>query len=349
MVYRPGGYRLTLVGNGLPTLAVVGVETTLWGVPAAAVHNPLRGLFCTAGDVNQRWNCEGGGVSSGEAPTPFLTMPSNCTAGPLTGSVSADSWQEPGRYARARSTLPGMTGCEQLPFNPEITVSPDTLLADEPVGMDVSIKVHQSENVRAAATPQLRDATVTLPPGVSISPGVADGVQACQPTGPQGIDMPTGLNALGEPLEPDEVGEGEDIGLNEQPRLAPGHCPEASNIGTAEALTPLLASPIKGRVYLAAPGCGGAGQASCTEEDALDGNLYRLYVELGGRGDPHDDGVILKVQGEVQANSATGQLTVKLIENPQSQSLHRRTHTLRKRRQPRPQTELPKRSSRHRG
>jgi hypothetical protein len=317
VVYRPGGYRLTLVGNGLPALAVVGVETTLWGVPAAAVHDPLRGLVCTAGDVNQQWNCEGGGVSSGEAPTPFLTMPSNCTAGPLTGSVSADSWEEPGRYARARSTLPGMTGCEQLPFNPEITVSPDTLLADEPVSMDVSIKVHQSEYVRAVATPQLRDATVTLPPGVSISPGVADGLQACQPTGPQGIDMPTGLNALGEPLEPDEVGEGEDIGPDEQPRLAPGHCPEASNIGTAEALTPLLASPIKGRVYLAAPGCGGAGQASCTEEDALDGNLYRLYVELGGRGDPHDDGVILKVQGEVQASSATGQLTVKLIENPQ--------------------------------
>jgi hypothetical protein len=317
VVYGPGGYRLALTGHGLPALGVVGVETTLWGVPAAAIHDPQRGLSCTTSDVNQQWNCEGGDVSSGETPAPFLTMPSDCTAGPQTGSVSADSWEEPGRYATALSTLPRMTGCEVLPFDPEIEVRPDTLLADEPVGMSVSIGARQTENTGAVATPQLRDATVTLPQGVSISPGVADGLQACRPTGSQGIDMPTGLDARGNPLEPDEVGEGEDIGPDEQPRLAPGHCPEASSVGTAEALTPLLASPIKGRVYLATPGCGGAGQALCTERDALDGNLYRLYMELGGRGDPQNDGVILKVEAEIQANAATGQLTVKLIESPQ--------------------------------
>jgi hypothetical protein len=316
VVRTPQGYGLSIVGNGLPALSVVSVETTLWGVPAATVHDPQRGLSCTAGDVNQQWSCQGGGVPSGEAPVAFLTMPSDCSAGPQTGIAWADSWEEPGRYEQGRSTLPGMTGCDLLPFDPEIEVKPDTLLADEPVGVSVGIGVHQTESPQEVATPQLRGATVTLPQGVSISPGVADGVQACKQTGREGIDIPTGLNASGEPLKPGEIGEGEEAGLSGEPRLAPGHCPEASTVGAAEALTPLLPSPIKGRVYLATPGCGGPGQGSCTEEDAVDGNLYRLYVELGGSG-VRDEGVNIKVEGKVEANPATGQLTVKLMENPQ--------------------------------
>ncbi len=71
---------------------------------------------------------------------------------------------------------------------------------------------------------------------------------------------------------------------NGELQLAPGHCPDASTVGTAEAITPLLPAPVKGHVYLARPVCGGAGQAACTEEDALDGNLYQLYLELGGHG-----------------------------------------------------------------
>jgi hypothetical protein len=317
VVYTSRGYGLALAGNGLPSLGVEGVETTLWGTPAEAVHDPQRGLFCEAGDVNEQWRCEGGGLSSGEEPAPFLTMPDDCSAGAQTATAWADSWEEAGRYVQARSTLPGMTGCDLLPFDPELEVRPDTLLADEPVGVGVSIGAGGMENTGAVTRPQLRDATVTLPQGVSISPGVADGVQACKQTGPEGIDMPTGLNARGEPLEPGELGEGEEIGPSEEGRLAPGHCPDASTIGVAEAHTPLLASPIKGLVYLAAPGCGGSGQLPCTEQDAVDGNLYRLYVELGGRAESHDNGINIKVEGEVQANPATGQLTVKLIENPQ--------------------------------
>lgn len=311
------GYGLALVGNGLPPLGVVGVETTLWGIPAAAVHDPQRGIFCTAANVDQQWSCEGGDLPSGEAPTPFLTMPSDCAAGPQAGAVWADSWEEPGRHVQAQSTLPGPTGCELLPFDPEIEVKPDTLLADAPVGVSVSIKSRTAEGAAAVSTPQLRDATVTLPQGVSISPSVADGLQACEQTGPQGIDMPTGLNAHGEPLEPGEVGEGEEVDPSGEGQLAPGHCPEASTVGTAEARMPLLPNPIKGRVYLATPRCGGPGQRACSEQDAVNGNLYRLYVELGDRDEPHDEGVHVKVEGRVQANPATGQLTVHLLENPQ--------------------------------
>ncbi len=316
LVRTAQGYGLAILAGGLPMLGVTDLQVTLWGVPGDESHDPQRGLFCTASGANQSWACTGGGLPYGVPQAPFLTMPAACSAGPVTAGVRADSWEEPGRYVQAHSTLPGMSKCELLRFDPEIEVRPDTLLADEPVGLDVDIEVPQTQSTQAAATPPLRDATVTLPQGVSITPGVADGLRGCPATGPEGIDIPTGLNASGEELEPGEVGEGEEVGPNGEPRLAPGHCPEASTIGSAEALTPLLASPIKGRVYLATPGCGGPGQGSCSEEDAVDGNLYRLYVELGGSGEP-DEGVNIKLEGRVQANPATGQLTVKLMDIPQ--------------------------------
>ena len=89
-------------------------------------------------------------------------------------------------------------------------------------------------------------------------------------------------------------------------------------MGTAEAITPLLAEPIEGHVYLARPLCGGAGQAACTEQDALDGHLYQLYLELGGEGELANAGVNIKVPGFVEANPATGQLTTKFPDNPQA-------------------------------
>ena len=315
MVRTPAGYGLALTVNGLPMLGINGLETTLWGVPAEAVHDPLRGLACTATVVQQQWTCEGGGAKSGEASVPFLTMPSDCAGGAQSATVWADSWEEPDRYVQAKSTLPTITSCSSVPFAPEIEVRPDTLLADAPVGLMVNVATPQSENAPMAAAPPLRTTRMTFAQGLTISPGVADGLLACEHDGAQGIDIPTGLNAESEPLKPSEVGEGEEPGPGGEARLAPGHCPQASIVGSAEAVTPLLASPIKGRVYIATPGCGGPDQAPCTEADAVDGNLYHLYVELGG--EPGEESLDIKLEASVQANPATGQLTLTLIENPQ--------------------------------
>ncbi len=50
-------------------------------------------------------------------------------------------------------------------------------------------------------------------------------------------------------------------------------------------------------------------RAACTEEDAADGKLYRLYLELGGEGELAQTGIHFKVALETHANPATGQLT----------------------------------------
>jgi hypothetical protein len=315
LVRTEGGYGFTVVSNAIPPVELIRVETTFWGVPADPSHDPMRGLYCGSVQWKSQITCKpgSGNTSSEVAPVPFLSMPTDCSVGPEMATVRTDSWQEPGRvlenqkyqgYANAGWQMPGVTGCDRLAFNPEIEVGQDTKLADEPVALGVNIKVPQPETPERLATPHLRKAVVTLPLGMSISPGVVDGIRACEGSGPEGINI-TGP-------------ESEEVGLNGELQLAPGHCPDASIVGTAEATTPLLPVPVRGHVYLAKPGCGGAARLPCTEEDALDGNLYQLYLELGGTGEFADVGIQIKVGGKTEVDPATGQITSVFEENPQT-------------------------------
>ncbi|HEY3828020.1 MAG TPA: hypothetical protein VGL57_02375 [Solirubrobacteraceae bacterium] len=307
-----GEYGFTVVSNEIPLLGIESFELTFWGVPADASHNGMRGRFCRRTDAQAMLFCEGGGMASGHELVPFLSLPTDCSAGPETTTLRADSWEEPGGvregrytgYTNATATMPGVTGCNLLPFSPSIEVQPDTQMADEPVGLGVNLQVPQTETPQVNATSHLRDAVVTLPEGLSISPGIVDGIQACNESGPEGINF-TGP-------------ESEEEGPNGELQLAAGHCPNASTVGTAEAVTPLLPEPVKGHIYLARPQCGGAGQSACTDQDALDGNLYQLYLELGGVGPLASTGINIKAHGYVEANPATGQITTKFLENPQA-------------------------------
>lgn len=307
-------YELSVSSTGIPLVQLYRVETTFWGVPADPSHDPMRGLFCKSTGESTPFECQHGNETSGAPPVPFLTLPTGCAAGPETATVRTDSWEEPGTvsegryqgFTEASATLPGATGCNLLAFDPAIEARPDTEAPDEPVGLDVNVRVPLNEEVAAAATPQLRDARVTLPEGLSVNAGVVDGIRACEPTGPEGINI-TGP-------------ESERVSVSGELQLAPGKCPDASAVGTAEAITPLLSEPVRGHVYLARPGCGNTalGQNPCTEEDARDGDLYKLYLELGGEGELETTGVHIKVEGRTLVNLATGQITSVFDENPQT-------------------------------
>jgi hypothetical protein len=313
LVHTAQGYGFTVVSNAIPMVGLVEFELTFWGVPADSSHDPTRGLFCAIDERGEEYlECKGGNESAGVEAVPFLSLPTDCAAGPEVATMRTDSWQEPGSvsegrytgYAEEAATLPGVTGCNLLQFDPSLEVTPDSPLADAPVGLGVGIQVPQPELPGVDATPHLRDAAVTLPEGISISPGIVDGIQACNESGPEGINF--------------SGPESEEVGLNGESQLAAGHCPNASAIGTAEAVTPLLPEPVKGHVYLARPLCGGPAQEACNNKDALDGNLYQMYLELGGVGPLGDTGVNIKAHGYVEADPATGQLTAKFLENPQA-------------------------------
>jgi hypothetical protein len=263
------------------------------------------------------------GEHFGEAgsSTPFFTNPSSCTDTPLSARVEIDSWQHPGVYDAAETTVyPELTGCNLLQFEPSLSVQPETTQADEPSGYAFTISNPQVESAFTTGTPDLRDATVTLPAGVSLSPGAADGLKACPATGPEGINIgsdetgQTGAD-LGDE-QATELGAGHEGG-NDSPyddglyHTAPGHCPAASTIGTVEIATPLLPSPLEGHVYVAQPECGGTGQEPCKESDASDGRLFKIYLEASGSGS------IIKLAGSAFVNPTTGQITTSFTENPQ--------------------------------
>jgi uncharacterized repeat protein (TIGR01451 family) len=320
VVHTSKGYGLTVVTNSVPMIHIYLVETSFWGVPAASVHDPERGLVCQNTPSNIQslvWRCGDangkfvGGEPSSAPPTPFLIMPSDCSAGPQPVVLRTDSWEAPGRvreqryegYAEKSFTMPGATGCNLLQFAPGIGVEPDTSLADAPVGLTVGLTVPQFEEAGRFSTPQLRDASVRLPEGVSISPGIVDGIRACEESGPEGINF-TGP-------------ESEEVGANGELQLAAGHCPDASIVGTAVASTPLLPEKLEGHVYLARPRCGGPGESACTVQDAREGRLYQLYLELGGTGQLASSGVHIKVRLRTEADPVTGQLTTLTEDDPQ--------------------------------
>ncbi len=290
-VHLGSTYGLQVTVPGIPALQTIGTSLTFFGQPAQ--HD-----------------------SSGSSLS-FFTNPVGCAGGSSPARIEVDTWQHPGiYYSREATAYPSLVGCEMLQFSPTLSVRPETTQADEPSGYGFEIEIPQNESPFTPGTPELKNASVTLPAGVSVSPSAADGLVACEATGPHGIDIPTGngyaseIGALREAEARGEAG-GEAIGPDGMPHLIPGHCPSASSVGTVEITTPLLPGPLEGHVFLGQPGCGGAGQAPCTPADAADGNLVHIYLEAAG------SGVVIKLPGSVSLNRSTGQITTTFTENPQ--------------------------------
>lgn len=286
------GYYLSIAVPDIPRsayLKITGVSLTLFGNPS-----------------------EQDGIGNSAKPTGFVTNPSNCSSGPLRGSVEMNSWVNPSRWVAQEATMyeasptQGVSGCRLLEFGSTIAVAPESTQADTPSGYEVDLKVPQApELFGALATPDLRNAELTLPEGVALSPGAADGLVSCKATGPEGIELGSG-DAVSHDLQ-----EGETEGTDGLVHPSPGHCPSASAIGTVEVKTPLLAEPLHGHIFTAEPLCGGSGQPACSDAEAAAGNIFRLYLEAEG------SGVIVKLEGRARANPTSGQLTVTFKENPQ--------------------------------
>jgi hypothetical protein len=240
-------YGVRVIVSNIPQAAgVVGSSVTFFGSPSTDPnYSSLR-------------------FGLGEESVAFLDNPTGCTSEPQVATVSMDTWQHPGRWlsdgspdlsspgwASATTTaFPSVTGCSLLQFDPAIELAPDTSQADEPSGMTVNLRVPQAAQMAPLlVTPELKNATVTLPAGLSISPSAAEGLQGCSEA-QIAFALPT-----------------------------PGGCPLASEIGTVRIATPLLSEPLTGRLYLGQPGCD-----PCSSADAADGNELHMFLEAEGSG-----------------------------------------------------------------
>jgi len=271
-----GNYGLTVeVKDVGQASSFVKATTTLWGIPSAAAHNSERGPAGECEDANVE-EC-----GTGLPEEPFLTMQSACSSGPLTTTIHADSWQEPGKFVTAQAETQnsagepvGVLGCNRLAFEPTLTAQPDTEQSDTPAGLTVDVKPSLGGllDPNGVSSADIKNTRVTLPQGVVINPGQAAGLQACQPS----------QDALG------RLANGEEDN-------GPPECPLASKVGMDEITTPLLPDKLEGDVYV------------------LQSNPPNLQLLVSASA----DGVNVKLVGNVHLDETTGQLTTTFTETPQ--------------------------------
>ncbi len=250
---------------------VTASRITIWGTPWDKSHETVRGRCVETVEL-----CPVVGT-----PRPFLRLPSNC-ADPLLTTMSYTTWTRPPIFAGASDSEPAPTGCEAPDFSPTIEAKPSTNVADSPSGLHVDLHLPQkaNEDPEGLGEADLRDATVTLPPGLSVNPSSADGLGACSlaQIGYQGLKQ-------GKPSFSTE----------------PAHCPDAAKIGTVEIDAPAVDHPLPGSIYLA------------KQSENPFGSLIALYIAVN---DPQT-GVVIKLPGRVETNPVTGQITNIFEQNPQ--------------------------------
>ena len=283
------------VKNATQTAGLLSSQVTLWGVPADERHNGARGWECVAGGAFHNQVGRACPASTTLPQTPFLRLPSSCAADPalepVTSAMEANSWTQPGSFLGTEYAWMGTSGeplgftsCGAVPFAPTLDMTPEQHSAATPTGVSVSVKVPQSGLLEAGGLGEadVRDSTVSLPPGVELSPSAANGLQACSEAqiGFEQINPGTGMAEF---------------------NTSPPGCPDASKIGTVRIKTPLLENELEGSVYLAA------------QEANPFGSLVAIYLVAE---DPVS-GVLVKLAGEGQLNESTLQVTTSFRNTPQ--------------------------------
>ena len=74
-----------------------------------------------------------------------------------------------------------MGGCNQLDFSPTIEAKPTTDLADSPSGLALDVTVPENEDSEGLVAAHLREARFVLPPGLTVNPSAANGLNVCSP------------------------------------------------------------------------------------------------------------------------------------------------------------------------
>ncbi|MGC1853359.1 MAG: hypothetical protein WA687_13055, partial [Solirubrobacterales bacterium] len=258
---EPGLFGLSLLGNDIFLESDIAWESdyheyfTIHVAKLSLPELPLLGEFARV--AKNRLVFDG---TSGPDGT-FITTPTTCLGPAVPGSalehvystyLRADSYEEanptfpegspfivskiprkPGEF----ETSP--KGCGSIPFDPSISVDPNTAQADSPAGATVTVELPEVKGGGNRGSSQVRNATVTLPAGMGLNPSAANGLKACTD---------------------------EQFGKGTRNPIA---CPEASRIGTVEVDTPPLPNgSLSGPVYVGRQ----------LSRDPASGDLYRIFV-----------------------------------------------------------------------
>ncbi len=220
------GLRFT-VSDITQVTPLAGADLTFWGFPSSAAHNLERFPKGTPGSPAA---CPGVTDTSCIAkPTepslpnrPLIHNPTTCTGQPLVASLDVQTYQDPTHLSHSESSYPETQGCENEVFKPVLFTSITTDETDSASGLNIELIAPQFFGISPSPS-QLRSASVTLPPGLTINPDAADGQTACS-------------EALGN-----------------FDNEAPVACPDSSKIGTFLLNTPALDGPLVGAIFIGQP------------------------------------------------------------------------------------------------
>lgn len=194
----------------------------IWGVPADSSHDAAR---FPAGKP-ESFECDPypggcyGPVKSTATPAPYLQNPTTCGV-PLTASHTIEYYT--GTVVTADDDWPATTGCDELTFDPSLRVTPTTSAADSVSGLDVTLRVPQTQSPTAPSPSEIRAVKMTLPEGFSLAANAANGKLAC----------------ADDELSFDSEDE--------------ARCPEFAKIGTSVIDSSALPGPIAGSIYIGEP------------------------------------------------------------------------------------------------
>lgn len=194
MELRPSDFGISFKADDLGETAPSEGHIELWGVPA---------------------DHQEGGAAQRQA---FLTAPSVC--GPLTFTFRTRSRLEGAPWLSADSQVGPLSGCETLGFSPQFGLRLSNSVADSPTGVRMELSAPEEGVASELGNALMKDVTVELPPGLTVSPGGALGLTACS-------DAQLGL------------------GSNAQ-----AACPSSSKVGTMELSSAALPEPLVGTVFL---------------------------------------------------------------------------------------------------
>jgi hypothetical protein len=213
------------VNNASQVPQVLGATLSIWGTPGDPRHDNSRGWGCVY-NIGDPGDCA---RPSGLGEDAFLRLPVSC-ATPMDFSAEAEPWNVPFGSVVSLRSFEGqqMSGCNQVPFSPEVTAAPTSKLAGSPSGLDFGVAMPNKGllNKDAIAEGQAKRVEVTLPEGMTVNPSQAEGLLGCSSA------------ALARESAGSLPGEG---------------CPEASKVGEVRIQTPLLKEEARGSVYVATP------------------------------------------------------------------------------------------------
>jgi hypothetical protein len=267
--------------NSNQSLKIRRAKTTLWGVPADPAHDVERDQVCF-GPVSGPLSClkaHGGGAqtTAGIPRRPFLTTAMNCSAGPLTTTLRVNSWQDPGTFHTAS-------------FDEDVDNGNAPLLVEGCAEVPFAPSLSVRPTNREPDSPTGLEVELSLPQNENPDGLAHAHLKKTVVTLPEGMTVsPAAAHGLGACTSAQIDIDGAD---------APT-CPASSKVGTLSIDTPLLDDPLTGSVYLA------------RQSDNPFGSLLAIYLVA------HGPGVIVKLAGKVDADSATGRLTTTFDDNPQ--------------------------------